>query len=236
MNALYHQIFDSKRVVIFDIDGTLVDVMDIHTQAYIDTIREITGVHVKSYADVTKHYGIQNQETMRRVLNDHQHPFTEETIEKLVARRGEMMASPTAPISAKNILPGVIHLLESLQAEGKIIATITGNSRKVGESVITRSTLVHFFPVRVFGDDVVNGKPVHGRHEMIAHALKLIEERRGDTYSLDEVLVVGDMVPDVQGAQKAGVDSLAVATGGIPLEILQKEHPTFSVKSFVDLQ
>lgn len=236
MNKLYHQIFDSKKVVIFDIDGTLVDVMDAHTQAYIDVIREITGVHVKTFADITKHYGIQNQETFRRVLNDHQHPFTEDVIEKLVAGRGEKMASPTAPISAKNILPGVLALIHALQKDGKIIATITGNSRKVGEAVITRSTLVKYFSVRVFGDDQKNGVALHGRHEMIALALEKVEAETGKKFTKADVLVVGDMIPDIQGAQKAGMDSLVVATGGIPLETLHAHHPTFGVRSFTELE
>ncbi len=236
MNALYHQIFDSKKVVIFDIDGALLDVMDAHTQAYIDTIREVTGVHVKSFADITKHYGIQNQETMRRVLNDHHHPFTEEIIDKLVDRRGDIMSSPTTPISEKNILPGVVNLIQRLQKDGKITATITGNSRKVGEAIITRSTLVRFFSVRVFGNDSVDGRKLNGRHEMIALALKKVEEETGKKFTLKDVIVVGDMVPDIQGAQKAGMDSLVVATGGVPSETLLEAKPTYALRSFTELE
>jgi phosphoglycolate phosphatase-like HAD superfamily hydrolase len=157
-------------------------------------------------------------------------------IENLVRARGEKMASPTAPISAKNILPGVLELIHALQKDGKFIATITGNSRKVGEAVITRSTLVKHFSVRVFGDDQKNGVALHGRHEMIALALEKVEELSGKKFAKKDVLVVGDMIPDIQGAQKAGVDSLVVATGGVPLEILQSEHPTFAVHYFTDLE
>lgn len=235
MNESYRRIFGPKKVVIFDVDGTLVDVMDAHTQAYIDTIREITGIRVKS-SDITKHYGIQNQETMRRVLNDHSRPFTEETIDRLVERRGEKMASLSAPISQTNILPGVISLLQRLQKDRKRIATITGNSRKVGEAVINRSTIGKFFQVRVFGDDTVDGRKLAGRHEMIALALKKIEEASGKKFTHADVLVVGDMVPDIQGAQKAGMDCLVVATGGIPLSELQKHHPTFGVNTFTEIK
>ncbi len=236
MNILYHRIFDSKKVVIFDIDGTLVDVMDAHTQAYIDVIREITGAHVKTFEDITKHYGIQNQETFRRVLNDHGFAHDEKIIEKLIASRGDKMASPTASISEKNILPGVLDLIHALQKDGKLIATITGNSRKVGEAVITRSTLIKYFPVRVFGDDQKNGVALHGRHEMIALALEKVEALTRKRFSHAEILVVGDMVPDIQGAQKAGMDSLVVATGGVSLKTLQEHYPTFGVRSFTELR
>ncbi len=235
MNQLYHQIFDSKKVIIFDIDGTLVDVMDAHTQAYVDVIRELTEVNVKSFADITKHYGIQNQETFRRVLDDYGFTHDPLLIENLVRARGEKMASPTAPILAKNILPGVVELIHALQKDGKIIATITGNSRKVGEAVITRSTLVKYFSVRVFGDDQKNGVALHGRHEMIALALEKVEAASGKKFTKKDVLVVGDMIPDIQGAQKAGMDSFVVATGGIPLETLQTHNPAFGVRSFTEL-
>ncbi|MEK6902948.1 MAG: HAD hydrolase-like protein, partial [archaeon] len=66
-------------------------------------------------------------------------------------------------------------------------------------------------------------------------ALEQVEMKTGNLFSKKDVLVVGDMIPDIQGAQKAGMDSLAVATGGVPLEILQKENPTWGLHSFTEL-
>ncbi|MEK6902668.1 MAG: HAD hydrolase-like protein, partial [archaeon] len=163
MNGLFHRIFDSKKVIIFDIDGTLVYIMDVHTRAYIDCIWELCRVKIKTFEDVSKHYGIQNQETFRRILTDYSVPFTEELITKLVNLRGDKMASPTADISEKNILGGVISLLDHLQSDGKQIATITGNSRQVGEAVLMKTTLSRFFEIQVYGDDLVKGEKIHGR-------------------------------------------------------------------------
>lgn len=229
----YSTFFGSKKVIIFDIDGTLVDSMDAHTQAYAKVLHDFCGISVRKAEDITKHYGIQNHETFKRIHDDYGVPYTDELIDKLVQARADKLAS--AVINQKSILPGVLSLLKKLKSEGKIIAVITGNSRRVGETILQRTKLKRYFSVCVFGDDVYRRNKLNGRHEMIALALHKVEAGNHQKYSKKEVLVVGDMIPDIQGAQRAGFDSLAVATGGIPLEELQKHHPTFGVKSFMEI-
>ena len=53
--------------------------------------------------------------------------------------------------------------------------------------------------------------------------------------SHEGVVLVGDTIFDVVGARKVGIDCIAVLYGYGPVEVLQRENPTYLVETVEDL-
>lgn len=106
--------------------------------------------------------------------------------------------------------PGVLELLETLSGVGGVRQSLlTGN--------IAPNALVK---VRAFGldryldpDVGAYGTDHPERDGLVPIALERVKERRGETYLLEEVWVIGDTVRDLSCARAGGVRCLIVGTG-----------------------
>lgn len=129
------------------------------------------------------------------------------------------------------VLPGVEAALASLAAlpEPPVIGLLTGNIRLGAELKLRRYGLWSRFALGAFSDD-------HEDRGQIA----VIARDRGNAWvgrSLcgEEVLVIGDTPHDIACARVIGAPCLAVATGGTPLEALRAHAPAYAVARLDDV-
>jgi len=92
------------------------------------------------------------------------------------------------------LLPGTRELMAALVADGVKVGVVTRNCRRVAVGLLARFALPHH--LLLSRDDVAKSKP---NPEHLWDALTLLDAR------LDEALMVGDHWMDVQAGQRAGV-------------------------------
>jgi phosphoglycolate phosphatase-like HAD superfamily hydrolase len=115
------------------------------------------------------------------------------------------------------VLPGVEPLLEVLDAMPDVhLALLTGNYRAGARIKLGRFGLWERFPWGVFGDDAAD------RNALVPIALARAAEREVPVPAPGHVVVIGDTAFDVECAKAGGVRAIGVATGGTTTDGLRQ--------------
>jgi HAD superfamily hydrolase (TIGR01509 family) len=194
------------RGVIFDIDGTLVDSVDLHARAWQEAFA-VFGFDVP-FARVREQIGKGADQLMPALL-----------LADAVKEKGEEIDEFRADHYKQNYLPlvepfpAVRELFERVKADGKAIALASsakGDELKTYKRVTRIGDLIE---AETSSDDAERSKP----HPDIFEAAL---ERLGQIDPAD-VVVVGDTPYDAEAARRAGLRTVGVTCGGWPAETLR---------------
>lgn len=222
----------NRRLVLFDMDSTLIKVSEWHWEAYRRTAQTVFGV------DAAKHYqrGSHSGNTQRNLLQAlARNAGLKETV--IEARLDDATATLAATLIhilpadlSPYILPGVLPLLCALRQEGHALGLVTGSVGPSARTILGRSGLARFFPAYAFGDEG------NARIELVHLAIERATEAFGwrpDTHSL---VVVGDAPNDIRAGRDAGAWVVAVATGFFTEEALAQLGPDVVLPDLGDWQ
>jgi len=203
------------KLVLFDIDGTLLDcgpqVRPLFASALVEVFGTAGNVHGYDFAgrtdprivlDLVMAAGVPEQEARAKLPR-----MKTLYVERLAGAldRRDM-----------RLLPGVEETLERLAArEDVALALLTGNWEPGARTKLSRFDLNRFFDFGAFGCDGVD------RSELPPVALDRAEQALGRRFEPAETLIIGDSVHDVTCARDHGIPCLAVATGRTPAERLR---------------
>lgn len=199
----------TKRLILWDIDGTLVSTGGVGRRAL-----ELAAARVGGLDEIP--YIVMSGKTDQRILSEILRAAgkTEDEITELLpsgmAAAIEILAASHDQLASEGIVhPGVGSLVDRLAATDGIRQTlVTGNLApnarvKVGGFGLDE----HIdFDAGAYGDDHID------RNMLVPLALKRVEELRGETYEPHEVWVIGDTENDLACARAAGVRCLLVGT------------------------
>jgi phosphoglycolate phosphatase-like HAD superfamily hydrolase len=107
--------------------------------------------------------------------------------------------------------------------EKPTLGLLTGNIRLGAELKLRRYNLWDYFETGAFADDHEQRNCIAG----IAH--KRGNEKFGRELNGEEILVVGDTAHDIECGKSIGAKVLAVGTGGVKLSELAAHAPTYTV-------
>ncbi|MCJ2053656.1 HAD family hydrolase [Methylobacterium sp. J-070] len=189
------------RAAIFDIDGTLLDSVDLHARAWVEAFAHF-GVETKE-ADVRAQIGKGGDELMPVFL-------PQERIE----REGKAIESYRSDLFKRRYLPevrpfpGVRPLFEHLRAAGLKIALASSGKRAEVERYTEILDIGDLVDVATSSDDADRSKP---HPDIFEAALKKLARGPDDT-----VHVIGDTPYDAEAASKAGLRTIGLLCGGFP--------------------
>jgi phosphoglycolate phosphatase len=120
------------------------------------------------------------------------------------------------PGPRKGIMPGVRPLLDLLTNRSDVyLALLTGNYEDAAQVKLEYFDLWRYFRCGAFGDDAPD------RNSLLPKALDRIRECGGPDVGPADVVVIGDTPLDVACAAAAGARSIAVATGSYDVDALR---------------
>jgi phosphoglycolate phosphatase len=196
------------RLLLFDIDGTLVDTRGAGLAALLDAVEQVFEVDRESIPALDL-AGATDGGVMRTLFGHLGIPddlairarFIEAYLKRLEHRLNAAYFEGVT-------LPGVLELVQALSGEEQVMmGLLTGNVRGGAEQKLRRFNLHSFFVDGSFGDDADD------RNLLGPVAVKRFEERCGRGIMPAEVIVIGDTPRDVACAAAFGARCLAVATG-----------------------
>ena len=187
--------------VIFDIDGTLVDSVDLHARAWQEAFREF-GREVE-YAKVRHQIG-KGGDQLLPVF------FTSEELKRFGQRmeefRGELFKREYLP--RVRAFPAVRALFERVRADGKRVALASSAKEDELEAYKEIANIADLVEEETSKDDVERSKPHPDIFDSALAKLGRPDPR--------EVIVVGDTPYDAEAAGKAGLRTIGVLCGGFP--------------------
>lgn len=207
--------------VIFDMDGVLVNNMNIHFEAFAEMGRRYN-ISAPENMDFGSLNGRGNEDIMRALFPAHiVETYGLETLsQEKEALYRQIFEATIAPVE------GLVALLEEFEAAGILCAVGSSGPRDNVDFVLNRCGIERFFSARISGDMVSKCKPDPEIFLTAASKLGLAPE---------ECLVFEDAVAGITAAQRAGMRVVALTTTHKADELLAKVTPNLIVPNFVPL-
>jgi phosphoglycolate phosphatase len=211
------------RVILFDIDGTLVRTGGAGKAAMEAGFRSAFGV--AEVQDTVPYSGRTDPDIARELLSVHGIDPSAENVAALTRAYLEHL-----PMSLRtnpgHVLPGVAELVAVLKGRDDVfLGLLTGNVVAGAEKKLGHYGLwTAFGPVGGFGD----GR--HDRDDVARAAMENVATILDQPVNPQEVWVIGDTPLDVRCARAIGANVVAVATGWDSLEKLEACRPDAAVE------
>jgi phosphoglycolate phosphatase len=210
------------RLVLFDIDGTLIQSGGAGEKAFAEVARTTFGL-----ANGTKdlHFaGRTDPAIVREMFVRYDIPTTRENFEKFFDAYTARLRTMIAEVAGR-VSPGVERWITELQGHEAppLLGLLTGNIRRGAQIKLSHYRLWDHFQTGAFSDDSED------RCEIAAIARDRGSKLLGRKLAGDEVLVIGDTQHDITCAQSIGARVLAVATGMYQVDALSCHKPTWCV-------
>jgi len=209
------------RLVLFDIDGTLITTNGRAKEAFAQAMEEV--FHQKTIARTHDFAGKTDQQIYYEVA-EISGISSEECEKKKDATFQTFFMNLTALLEPNHIKvhPGVHELLTQLKNEPAVtLGLLTGNMIAGARLKLAPPKLIPYFPFGAFGSDAYH------RHQLPDIALERAYNRTGYVFRDKEIVIVGDTKHDIECGRHLNVRTIAVATGGMTYDTLEKHKPDF---------
>lgn len=193
---------------LFDLDGTLLDSIELILASFHHTARVHLG---REHSDAFWLAGVGTplRDQLHKIArSDAELQAMLETYRTFNLERHDEMAKP---------YPGVVQVVRQLHRDGAKLALVTS---KLSTGAIRGLQLLELedeLRVRVCADDVVHGKP---HPEPVLKALAALDAQPQDA------VFIGDSAHDIESGRAAGVATAAVSWGPFPRQLLEAVGPS----------
>jgi phosphoglycolate phosphatase len=218
-----------KRLVLFDIDGTLLSAGGVSSRAMVDAL--VHGFGTAGAAHEYDYSGKTDPQIVRDLMRG-----AGISDARIDAGMSDVLADYRSRLDARlqpehvRAKPGVEAIVEALAADVHVtLALLTGNIEPCARAKLAPLGLNRHFGFGAYGSDHED------RYRLPSVAVTRAMEHTGTSFSGEEVVIIGDSVHDVLCGRSLGVRAVAVATGRTTRERLAVEEPHALLDDLSDL-
>ncbi|MDO8578997.1 MAG: HAD family hydrolase [Dehalococcoidales bacterium] len=216
------------KLVIFDLDQTLVDLITIHNELTRKLFRRVFGVDATlteiDFAGKSLLDNFKELAELKRIPDAEFNSGNRDLLESY-----EDLFEEAIPVDgSKYVLPGARELLSELTRMNHFIVLYTGGSRRIGESVLRITGLDKYFRLRFYGTEV------KARADMVMMAIEQAGKLNNRSFQGRDVVIIGDSIRDIECGKEVKALTISVATGFHSRSQLQEKGADFIFDSLKD--
>lgn len=210
------------RLVLFDIDGTLLHTNSVGIRAFARTLE--SEFNVPNGTAGLKFAGRTDTGLVRELFVRHGIEISKKNFQRFFDTYAKWL-EPMLVETGGEVCPGAWSLIRELQSmpQPPTLGLLTGNIRLGAEIKLRHFNLWEVFPTGAFADDHED------RNQIAAIALQRGSQFLGGPLCGEQVIVIGDTPHDITCGRAIGAKVLAVATGISPVEELEALKPDWAV-------
>lgn len=220
----------TKKILLFDIDGTLLLTGGAGRIAFEKAVEELFGFQ-NSWGGLVPD-GKTDPMIIEELLTPLKgSPLSQNEYERLCNRYHDHFEVEVARVEKFHIMPGIVELLNRLSSEPAFALGIaTGNFKKAADMKLRRGGLEQYFSFGGFACDAAD------RRELTKIGYERGKTFCGQEIAAENVIVIGDTVHDIRAGKSIGAKTVAVSTGSTRPETLQAMNPDYLFQDLRDAE
>lgn len=194
-----------KKLILFDIDKTLITSSKAHDMAFSAAFKNVYGFETSQRA--INHHGMTDQQIIIEVIK--KQGLTEEQVRSKLIECMDYMVEFYNNNNLNDeitVLNGVPQLLEELSNRGVLMGLVTGNLQPIGRGKLASVGLNKYFKVGGFGSDDIS------RPKLVKLAIKKAQDEYGFIPD-NNIYLFGDAPQDMNAGMLGGATTIGVTTG-----------------------
>ncbi len=205
------------RLMLFDIDGTLVRANGHTREAVEKALSDLVGRQLDT--ELVRFSGKTDLQIMSEIFDANNVRADAELVRQALDVYVNVAHSSMQP-SDVNVLPGVRSLLRHLAARDDVrLGLVTGNVEAMAYRKLEVVELDDYFDTGAFGCDHAD------RNRLPSLAMNRVYDATGIRFESSAVTVIGDTSRDIECSRAAGVRAVAVCTGHSSRADLEPHRP-----------
>jgi HAD superfamily hydrolase (TIGR01509 family) len=200
------------KLIIFDLDGTLVDAYSAIEKSVNYTLKS-TGYPLMDYMTIRRAVGKGDEELLEQFVN------VKDLKKALVLYRRH---HKIALLKYSTLMPNARRVLRYLKSKNYKLAVASNRPTKFAQILTHHLNITQYFNYSLCADKLKFGKP---HPEILLKIIQRLHVKRVQS------LYVGDMTIDAQTGKRARVKTIIVATGSSTISEIKKANPQCIIRN-----